>query len=526
MKRVAVLLVLILVLGVVGAAAWALTRDDDDSPSGSLGDETSATPSDDESAEPGDARAAPSAAVQRFYDQRPEWEPCGDFECTRIEVPLDYGHPRADRIQLNLLKNPADEPSQRVGALLVNPGGPGAPGTDMAGKSAKNYFRAPLRDSFDLIGFDPRGTGASTPVDCLTNRELDEFVAADPDPDTSAEVTEFVDWTERFGAGCARLSGELAEHVSTYDAARDMDIIRAVLDEPKLNYFGFSYGTKLGSTYAAQFPGRVGRLVLDGAVDISLSFLDASRQQAAGFQTALNAYVDDCVDRGDCYLGDTRAAALSRVEGFVDQVENEPIPVGDRDLTSGLAFLGIITPLYNADYWGFLTQALGDAMEGDAAFLLQLADLYLSRNEDGTYADNSAEAIYAINCLDDPSSLPPSQVPRHYAEFQEASRTFGRVFAWGLTGCRGFDHERGSFDWKFDAAGADPLLVIGTTRDPATPYRWAVALAEQLDSAILVSRDGDGHTGYNSDNECVDEAIEDYLIDGAVPDGDVDCPAE
>jgi pimeloyl-ACP methyl ester carboxylesterase len=523
-KRLVVLLVVVLVLAVGGVGALALTRGDDGG-SGRLGPAAGADPS--QTTDSG-ARQAPSPGLQAFYDQQLDWGPCDDNdysnrECARIEVPLDYDDPTGATIELELLKNKADRPSQRIGSLVVNPGGPGAPGTSYA--DFDDAFGQPLKDRFDIIGFDPRGTGSSSPVDCLSDSELDEYIAADPDPDTPAEVREFMGLARRLGQGCETRSGDLADHVSTHEAARDMDIIRAVLDEEKLTYFGASYGTKLGATYADLFPERSGRLVLDGAVDVSLSLKEGSLQQAEGFEVALGAYLDDCIGQGDCYLGDSRAAGLSRIKEFLADVEAEPIPVGDRELAIGNAFYGIVVTLYNKDYWEYLTQALGAALDGNATALLFLADQYSSRNDDGSYDDNSAEAIYVINCLDDPAYVGASRVPGEYADFEKASPTFGRVFAWGLTGCSGFDDEGARADWDIDAAGADPLLVIGTTRDPATPLRWAKALAAQLDPAILITRDGDGHTGYNMDNPCVDEVVEDYLIDGVVPEADVDCPA-
>jgi pimeloyl-ACP methyl ester carboxylesterase len=471
----------------------------------------------------GDAREAPSAELQRFYDQEIDWEPCEDGnECARIEVPLDYDDPTGETIELNLLKHPAE--GDRVGNLVVNPGGPGAPGTDYA-KNADTAFTQVVRNRFDIIGFDPRGTGHSAPVDCLTDQELDEYIASDPDPDTSAEVREFMGWVRAMGNGCVEKSGDLAAHVSTAEAARDIDVLRAALGDEKLTYFGASYGTKLGATYADLFPERSGRLVLDGAVDVSLSTRDGSLQQAEGFETALTAYVDDCVGKGDCYLGGTRAAALLRIKSFLASVEAHPMDVGNRQLRIGNAFYGIAITLYDDDYWTYLTQSLGAALDGDGSGLLFLADVYASRDTDGTYSDNSSEAIYAINCLDDPDSIPASQVPSEYAAFEKTSPTFGRVFAWGLTGCSGLAVDPPDFDWDLDAAGADPLLVIGTTRDPATPLRWAQALAAQLEPAVLITRDGDGHTGFNQGNACVDDVVQDYLIDGVAPDADVDCPA-
>jgi pimeloyl-ACP methyl ester carboxylesterase len=513
-------------LSVVLVAGSACARLDGDDRSGRLGSPaSSAAPSADATAQAATgARDAPAPELQEFYDQRVDWQPCedDDFSCARIEVPLDYEDPAGDRIELALLKNPVDRPAERIGSMVVNPGGPGAPGTSYA--SSDDAWPAALQNRYDIVGFDPRGTGTSTAIDCLTDAELDAYIASDPDPDTPADVRAFMGWVRAMGAGCAEKSGDLAAHVSTHEAARDMDVIRAVLEEEKLTYFGASYGTKLGATYADLFPERSGRLVLDGAVDVSLSSRQSSIQQARGFEVALTAYVDDCL-ADDCYLGDSRSAAKSRIKGFLAEVEEEPIEVDDRELAIGNAFYGIVAPLYNDDYWYILDDALGAALEGDAEDLLWLSDIYTSRNDSGGYDDNSSEAIYAINCLDDPTAIAPGRIPGQYAAFEEASPTFGRVFAWGLTGCSGLAVDAPHNDWDLDAAGADPLLVIGTTRDPATPMRWARALAAQLDPAVLVTRDGDGHTGYNMKNPCVDEVVESYLVDGEVPDADVDCPA-
>jgi pimeloyl-ACP methyl ester carboxylesterase len=302
-----------------------------------------------------------------------------------------------------------------------------------------------------------------------------------------------------------------------------MDVLRAALEESHLTYFGASYGTKLGATYAELHPDRVGRFVLDGAVDVSLDARELGLQQAGGFETAITAYVDDCIAiSSSCFLGDTTEEGLATITGLLDDIEDQPLPAGDRELAVGNAFYGIITPLYNADYWYILSAALKGALDGDGAQLMQLADLYSSRGPEG-YTDNSMEAIYAINCLDDPTSIPARKVPSQYAAFEQASPTFGRVFAWSLAGCSGLEAESTVEPLDIRAEGAAPILVVGTTRDPATPYAWAEALAEQLESGVLLSRDGDGHTAYNSSNECIDTAVEDYLVEGVVPDDGTEC---
>ncbi len=278
----------------------------------------------------------------------------------------------------------------------------------------------PLLESFDIVGFDPRGVGDSAPVDCLGDRALDEYIASDPDPDTAPERREFVRLSHALASGCAERSGPLAAHVSTTEAARDMDILRAALDESTLSYFGASYGTELGATYAELFPDRVGRFVLDGAVDPSLDFRELALGQAAGFETALRAYVEDCVETVDsCFLGDSVEEGLAAISDFLDEVDAKPLPTATgRELRVGNAVYGIVLPLYVRDYWFLLTSALGDAFEGDGSALLQLSDLYNSRGAEG-YTDNSREAFVAITCLDDPSSIPASGVPAATPAFEQ-----------------------------------------------------------------------------------------------------------
>ncbi|MFA6300267.1 MAG: alpha/beta hydrolase, partial [Nocardioides sp.] len=284
------------------------------------------------------------------------------------------------------------------------------------------------------------------------------------------------------------------------------------------------YGTKLGATYAELFPDKVGRLVLDGAVDVGLSSRDLTLGQAGGFETALGAYVDNCVDETpSCFLGDSREEGLETISDLLADIDEEPLPTSDgRELTVGSAFYGVVTPLYVRDYWYLLSQGLSTALEGDGTTLMLLADAYASR-QNGTYLDNSTEAIYAINCLDDPFYVEPEQVEAEVGAFEEVSPTFGRVFAWSLVNCKGMQVESSEPALDIRAEGAAPIVVVGTTRDPATPYAWAVGLAERLESGVLVSRDGDGHTGYNAGNECVDTAIEAYLTDGTVPDDGLEC---
>ena len=465
------------------------------------------------------ATQAPRPALARFYSQRLDWSPCQEsFQCATLTVPLDYRHPGGDTLDLALLRVPAGDPEHRIGSLVVNPGGPGVPGTSYAA-AADRAFGAPLRERFDIVGPDPRGAGNSDPVDCLSDAELDGYVAGDPDPDTAAEERDYQAWLTAFGEGCIARSGPLAAHVSTAEAARDLDVLRAALGESTLSYLGASYGTQLGATYAELFPDRAGRLVLDAGVDLSADHLEMALDQTKGFETALRSYVQNCVDSTDnCFLGDSVDEGVARIQRFLDEVDARPLPTDtDRDLEVGNAYYGIVFPLYSRDFWIVLSQALRSAFDGDGTTLLRLSDAYTSRTEDGEYADNRLEAFYDISCLDDPSAIAPSEVDEHLPSFEKASPTFGRSSAWGLTSCLGFEARTAERLGEVRAAGAPPIVVIGTTRDPATPMKWAEALADQLESGVLIRRDGDGHTGYHTGNDCVDEAVEGYLIDGRVP---------
>lgn len=519
MKKLVVAVVVIWSLVLVAGAGVAVTAlvqaGDDEEPTDARTSDAPPSPSD--SQQP--PEKAP-AGLEDFYAQEIAWESCGANECGTLEVPVSYQEPDGATIELALERTAAS--GDRIGSLVVNPGGPGAPGTTVP-ESAEFYFAPDVLERYDVVGFDPRGTGDSAPVDCLSDSELDDYVAEDPGPDNKREERHYAETQLDYWQGCADNTGEILGHVSTIEAARDMDVLRAVLGEEKLAYFGWSYGTRLGSTYADLFPEKVGRFVLDGATDPGLSSYESTLSQAEGFEVALSSYVQDCVDKGGCFLGDSVDEGLATITDLLDSIEEEPLPTDqERDLEIGNAVYGVITPLYNQDYWTILDEALQTALDGDGSSLLFLSDAYGSR-ENGEYTDNSLEAISVINCLDNPEAVPPEEVPSHYDEFQQASPTFGRIFAWFLIACDGIPVERTEPDVEIDAPGAAPIVVIGTTRDPATPYHEAVAMAEALESGVLLSRDGDGHTGYNQGNACIDDAVHAYLIDGTVPQDGLEC---
>jgi pimeloyl-ACP methyl ester carboxylesterase len=516
-RPVVLLVVLVLVLAGAGAAAFYLTRS-----SSTDYDPVAIAP------RPGTPPAdqPPDPALATYYSQKLDWQACGEDDCTTLTVPLDYADPGGETIGIHVVRRPADDEGHRVGSLLVNPGGPGSAGSAMA-TSASSYLGPSLLRYYDVVGFDPRGTGQSDPVDCLSDSDLDAYLAADPEPDTPTEEKAYVREARSMGRGCAAQSGALAAHISTEEAARDMDVLRAALGDAVTSYLGYSYGTELGATYATLFPDRVARVVLDGAVDPTLDVEQAALTQAHGFETALRAYVQNCLDVTDsCFLGDSLDAGLQRIRDLLDQVDATPLTTSSgRPLTLGLAITGIITPLYDRGTWIVLSQALRSAFDGDGSTLLLLADAYSGRQSDGTFASNLLEAFPAISCLDDPEGVRPAKVPSLVPAFEKAAPTFGESFAWGLIGCRGWPPARDVPRERLviDAKGAPPIVVIGTTRDPATPIEEAEALASQLVTGVLVTRDGDGHTAYHSGNDCIDTAVESYLVEGRVPESGLAC---
>lgn len=489
-------------------------------------EDASKNPSRSATASSGSDEGVP-AGLASFYNQKPRWSGCGgDFECTKVKVPLDYGDPSGDTIELAVVRLPAGDKSKRVGSLLINPGGPGASGISYA-RQARAVLSDDVRDSFDVVGWDPRGVGDSAPVECLDDKELDGFLALDGSPDNASEVSALDAASKDFAQQCEAESRKLLPHVGTPDAARDMDVLRAVLGEEKLNYLGKSYGTFLGAAYAELFPQRVGRVVLDGAIDPAISAQQWNLDQAAGFEQALDAFIDDCLKRSDCPIGPDHAGAKQEVADILDHADRAPLRTGtDRELTQALAVLGMAVAMYDSDQgWPALRFALQRAKNGDGSVLLQLSDIYTDRQTDGHYSSNQNEAIYAVNCLDRPDPSSPEQIEQAEPRFEKASPTFGDYLAWSSLPCRYWPVKGapGSGPHKITADGAAPIVVAGTIRDPATPYAWAESLADQLSSGVLLTWDGDGHTAYFRGSSCIDSAVDNYLIKGTVPQDGLRC---
>lgn len=453
---------------------------------------------------PGVVSAPAGSGVGRWTGQRLEWGPCPTgvgsavAQCAQVLAPLDWADPDGLAVTLFLLRIPATR-QPALGTLFVNPGGPGEPGTGLATR-----FRRQGLEQYDIVGWDPRGTGRSTPVECEQGKAMDEFLAVDASPDDDAERTALIEANRRFGEECLARSGRLLEHISTLDTVRDLDLLRGLVGDEKLNYFGYSYGTDIGSRYAQEFPDRVGRMGLDGAVNVTHSDV----VQVAGFERALGAFASWCAQR-TCALGRTPEAVSASVTELFDLLDREPIAVGDRELTQTLAVTGVFLVLYSSsDDWGILATAVERARAGDGELLLRLADFYNARGADGTYEGRQA-AFTAIRCLDE-ADKGLAEADRRAAEEARQAPTLGRYSGPDYS-CAVWPVRPIPEPEPVVAAGAAPILVIGTTGDSATPYEFAVGMADQLESGILLTYEGSGHGAYGGPSTCVNDAVVRYF---------------
>ena len=474
------------------------------------------------------AQALPTdkETLARFYTQDLVWSKCGRNQCAKLTVPIDYSHPDGDTLKLALLKAPATNPSDRIGSLVVNPGGPGGSGVVYASHADDGIVTPPVRAAYDIVGFDPRGVGSSSPIKCLDNRELDTFLGSDPTPDNKLEEQQFADWAKAFADKCKANGGPLLGHVSTIEAAKDMDVLRAALGETKLDYLGKSYGTFLGATYADLFPTKVGRFVLDGVVDPNLTSSQVNEGQAVGFETATRAYVQDCVDREGCPLGDSLNSGMARLRAFLTSLDAKPLPLSDpfvKGLTEGWGSLGIAAAMYDQGQWPQLTVALREAFGGRASALMKLAEGYADRSSTGTYDGNLMQVIYAVNCLDRSDSTELAHYESEARSLSAKAPTWGPFLAWSTMPCGYWPVPANNAPKKIVAPGSGPIVVVGTTRDPATPYKWAQGLASELQNGHLITFNGDGHTAYTRSNSCVDDAVDAYLLKGRAPSDGLKC---
>ncbi|MGA5320277.1 alpha/beta hydrolase [Streptomyces seoulensis] len=447
------------------------------------------------------------------------------WQCSTMLAPLDWAKPKGDTIGIALIRAKADGPAKdRLGSLVFNFGGPGGSGVTTLPAFGEDY--AALRTRYDLVSFDPRGVGRSAPVLCESDSQLDAFFQQDATPENTAEQKQLIARTEKFNNACEQRSPKILPHVRTTDAARDMDLMRQVLGDSKLHYFGISYGTELGGVYAHLFPKHVGRAVFDAVVDPTQTPEEGALSQARGFQLALDNFAEDCTSKvEDCPVGDTPDDVKNRIAKLLKDLEEKPIPgIYPRQLTQTAATNGIAQSLYSKDFWEYLTEGLEQAYDGDGRVLMLLSDSMNGRSENGDYS-NITPANLAINCSDEKPRYSATYIQSKLPDFRGASPVFGDYLAWGMAGCTDWAVPGAADHPDVHAPGSAPILVVGNTGDPATPYEGARAMVDALGKGVAVelTYKGQGHGAYDSKNKCVQKAVNDYLLTGKTPEPNTVC---
>jgi pimeloyl-ACP methyl ester carboxylesterase len=481
-----------------------------------------------ETTDPADTATTPETGAPET-DPPATTEPSGELqwselvdgvESTLLEVPVDYEDPDGPTFELFVARRLANDQENKIGSLLVNPGGPGFGGSDFA-IFADQIYEEELLDRFDIVGWDPRGTGESEPaIDCIDDYD-EYFAGTDITPDDQVEHDEVVETVRAFANRCAEENADIIEHVGTNNSVRDMDAIRRALGEEKISYFGFSYGSELGATWATLFPETVRAAVLDGAADPNSDPVERNRQQLSGFEETLTTYLAQCSADSSCAFhndGDAEGA----FDELMGELDENPIPSepGRPDIARGEALQGVVQAMYSDSFWDQLSDALSDAQDGDGSGLLALYDAYFQRKSDGTWG-NELEAFQSISCMDRVQRPTVEEWDAFAPLFNEAAPRI----APGVTGepyfCVFFPptiEPRA----EITGAGAGPILVVGTTGDAATPLSSTRAMAETLEDGRLVVVTADQHTGYSA-NECVQDIVHRYLVDLEVPGDEAEC---
>ncbi|MGX7670946.1 alpha/beta hydrolase [Plantactinospora sp. DSM 117369] len=492
----------------------------------------------DDERERGGPAAAPNAVGAA------DWKPCPEvprklvgrgapnmrYDCATIGVPADWSTAGGagaggDKLEISLLRIRSTKQQDRIGSLLINPGGPGGSGVDSAVYLSFGASFGGLPDEvtrrFDIIGFDPRGVSRSSPVKCVSDADLDSTFGFEPDPASQAEFDELVALNRKIGDTCGSKYGERLRLYSTEQAAHDMDAIRAAVGDEKLSYLGYSYGTLLGATYAQLFPRNVRALVLDGAIDPEQDIVAGSESQAKGFERAFTNFTTWCRETpGRCPIApDARGAVTDALEkARVSPVRGE----GGREATAGWIFYAVISSLYTEAGWQKLAAAIDSLADGDPKEVFELADSYAERAEDGSYT-NLFDANLSVNCADEEKKVGLDRIRSLQSEWRQKYPLFGAPLAVGMLSCEFWPGQRDPYPTG-PATGAPPIVVVGTTGDPATPYEQTPKLAKMLDVGVVLTWQGEGHTAYPQ-TRCISDAVDDYLIDLKPPSAGTTCPA-
>lgn len=466
----------------------------------------------------GTGTTAPNSTTSTTTGEGPEgftpepikWEDCRLGECAHPQVPLDYGDPTGEMIELSVARVPAS--GERIGALFVNPGGPGATGTDFAQALAMLLPRQ-ISEHFDIVGIDPRGVGGSSPVDCGVPAQ--QLYAADATIETPEDRAALLDISEQYVDDCTIKYGGVLPFVGTRDVARDMDSVRAAMGDEQLSYLGFSYGTAIGQVYAEMFPQRIRSMVLDGVLELGPTGLELAAEQAAGFETALARWVEHCRSE-DCATNPNPLAAVEQVLARAEAPGGIPAPSANRPAGPGEANLGISLALYSKTLWNSLDAALAEALDGDGSKLVKLADQYIGIGD--------FEIYFAVNCMDFawPTGDPDAILAAAKATAVQSPH-FGEALVNDYIRCADWPVPANPLQ-PVTAADAPPIVVISTTGDPATPYEAGVTVADRLATGVLVTNEGDGHTVVADGKPCIDDIVVAYLVDGKPPADRTTCP--
>ena len=442
------------------------------------------------------------------------WHGCGGgFQCTTLCVPLDYSNPSGRKITLALIRKPARDRGHRIGSLLLNPGGPGESGLYFL-RNAGTLF-AQLNARFDLVSWDTRGVGQSTPVKCLSDSQLDSYFALDTVLDDPVEKATYIEATRDFVNGCERNSGYLLPFMDTDNTGRDLDRIRAAIGDSKLSYLGFSYGTYIGQWYAHLYPRHIRALVFDGVVDATESGDTGVVRQTAGFDDNLQAFFAWCRTTINCAYGRT-GDPETKLKAEMATLDQAPVRVGDRRLTRSLAMDGVALTMYDQSYWTYLDQAMTTLEQGNGSYLLYLADFFHQRGADGKYSNMENGGNQATGCMD---SFAPTDIAAYDAlgpDMAKASPIFGPALQYAALVCAFWPVRSRSVFERLTVTGAPPILLVGATNDPATPYAGAESITRQIPNSVLLTRTGNGHTSYGSSG-CIRQAEDAYLIDLTLP---------
>jgi pimeloyl-ACP methyl ester carboxylesterase len=458
-----------------------------------------------------DSASATTPATSPVFTPELSWDGCGTgMDCASFVVPLDHEDPAKGTMELAVRRHRAE--GDRIGSLLVNPGGPGVPGTLMA-LAAEAYFSQEVLERFDIIGWDPRGTGDSEPIDCVDQIEP-VFAEGDATPDSPEDLEVLEASSQSFVEGCIERSDRVLPYVATVDTAKDMDLLRQALGEETISYFGGSYGSELGGVWITLFPETVRAAVLDGASNPNSGWQVDTEEKLAGIERAFMTAMDACAADEDCEFHND-GAPLDAYDALMATLEDDPIELegGLPPVNQAVLVTAVVSTLYSSSSWPLLYEALADAQDGDGERVYELFSGYLHPLGLGT-EDHVFESLYAVNCLDDPGPTDPAQFPALDERFRQIAPRMGVGSAYNYT-CAQWPY-RPRVTVKVDGAGSPPVLVVGTTGDPVTPIESSQAMADALANGVLLTVDADQHTGYGA-NSCVTETVDRYLIDLTAP---------